>query len=196
MKFDFILNLEQQTLVEANLSVIDKVINLFISPDEDVCDLGRSDLYQEGALALCKAAVTYDGESPRFDTYATTVIRNHLYNCCKAANTRQRKLPSVTLDVDFSDEDRPPPYQEPFTPDGVDELIGRMDTASLLADCKRRYSGVARLGVEALELKVKGLSGADIARLYHTTPNNVGAWISRAAQKIRTDIGAQGKCER
>ena len=196
MKFDFILNLEQQTLVEANLSVIDKVINLFISPDEDVCDLGRSDLYQEGALALCKAAVTYDGESARFDTYATTVIRNHLYNCCKAANTRQRKLPSVTLDVDFSDEDRPPPYQEPFTPDGVDELIGRMDTASLLADCKRRYSGVARLGVEALELKVKGLSGADIARLYHTTPNNVGAWISRAAQKIRTDIGAQGKCER
>lgn len=193
MKFDFTLNLEQQALVEANLSVIDKVINLFINPDEDICDLGRSDLYQEGAIALCKAAATYDGEPARFDTYATTVIRNHLYNCCKAANTRQRKLPSVTLDVDFSDEDGPPPYREPFTPDGIDELIGRMDTTSLLADCKRRYSGVARLGVEALELKVKGLSGADIARMYHTTPNNVGAWISRAAQKIRKDISTKEK---
>lgn len=189
MKLDFTLNLEQQTLVEANLSVIDKVINLFISPDEDVCDLGRSDLYQEGALALCKAAATYDGESARFDTYATTVIRNHLYNCCKAANTRQRILPSVSLDAGDSDEDGQPKFLEPSTPDGVDELIGRLDAASLLADCKRRYSGVARLGVEALELKVKGLSGADIARMYHTTPNNVGAWISRAAQKIRKDIG-------
>ena len=73
-------------------------------------------------------------------------------------------------------------------PDGIDELLGRMDAADLLADCKRRYSGVARLGVEALELKVKGLSGADIARMYHTTPNNVGACISRAAKKIQKDF--------
>lgn len=72
VKLDFTLTREQQTLVEANLSVIDKTINLFINPDEDVCDLGRSDLYQEGAIALCKAAATYDGKSAQFDTYATT----------------------------------------------------------------------------------------------------------------------------
>lgn len=191
MKYDFVLTTEQQTLVESHLTVIDKAINLFINTDETVCGLGRSDLYQEGAVALCKAAATYDGKSAKFDTYAITVIRNHLYNCCKAVNTRQRVLPSVSLDVDDPDEDGPPPYREPFTPDGVDELIGRMDAANLLADCKRRYTGVARLGVEALELKVKGVSGADIARMYHTTPNNVGAWISRAAQKIRIDIAVQ-----
>lgn len=188
MKLDFTLTREQQALVEAKLSVIDKTINLFINPDEDVCDLGRSDLYQEGAIALCKAVATYDGKSAQFDTYATAVIRNHLYNRCKAVNTRQRILPSVSLDAGDPDEDGPPPYREPFTPDGVDELLGRIDTADLLADCKRRYTGVARLGVEALELKIKGLSGADIARMYHTTPNNVGAWISRATQKIRRDI--------
>lgn len=188
VKLDFTLTREQQALVEANLSVIDKAINLFINPDEDVCDLGRSDLYQEGAIALCKAAATYDGKSAQFDTYATTVIRNHLYNCCKAVNTRQRILPSVSLDAGDPDEDGPPKFLEPSTPDGVDELIGRLDATDLLADCKRRYTGVARLGVEALELKVKGLSGADIARMYHTTPNNVGAWISRATQKIRGDI--------
>lgn len=53
---------------------------------------------------------------------------------------------------------------------------------------KRTYSGVARLGVEALEWKVKGLSGADIAQLYGAKPNQVGAWISRATQKIRKDV--------
>ena len=46
---------------------------------------------------------------------------------------------------------------------------------------------VAKLGVEALELKIKGYSGADIARLYHTKPNHVGAWIARAAEKFRQD---------
>lgn len=191
MKCDFILTHEQQLLVEDNLSVIDKAINLFISPDETVYGLGRSDLYQEGAVALCRAAATYDGKSAKFDTYATTVIRNHLYNCCKSANTYQRKLPSVSLDIDHSDEDQPPPFVEPSVPDGIDELLGQMDTADLLADCKRRYSGVARLGVEALELKVKGLTGADIAHLYDARPNQVGAWIARAAQKIRKDLSAR-----
>ena len=190
MKLDFILTADQQALVEENLSLIDKTISLFIDPDERVCDLSRSDLYQEGAIALCKASATYDGKSAQFSTYATTVIRNHLYNCCKAANTRQRILPSVSLNAGSSDEDGPPRFLEPSTPDGVDELLGRMGAASLLADCKRRHTGVARLGVEALELKIKGLTGPEIARMYHTTPNNVGAWISRAAKRIRRDFAA------
>lgn len=188
MKFDFTLTPGQQAMAEANLKVIDKVISRYIHTDEGVCGLGWDDLYQEGAMALCKAAATYDGTSAQFSTYATTVIRNHLFNHCKAVNTRQRNLPAVSLDLDFPEEDSPPPYREPYTPDRVDELLGRLDAADLLADCKRRYTGVARLGVEALELKVKGLSGSDIARLYGAKPNQVGAWISRAAQKIRKDI--------
>lgn len=188
MKCDFTLTNEQRALVEGHLSVIGKTINLFIHPDETVEGLGYDDLYQEGAIALCKAAAAYDGKSAQFSTYATAVVRNHLYNCCKAANTRQKKLPVLPIDADSTDEDRPPPYTEPFTPDGVDELLSRMDAADFLVDCKQRYRGVARLGVEALQLKVKGLSGADIARLYGARPNQVGAWISRAAQKIRNDI--------
>ena len=53
---------------------------------------------------------------------------------------------------------------------------------------KRTYSGVARLGVEALELKIAGYSGTDIAKLYGAQPNQVGAWISRAAKKLKKDV--------
>ena len=53
---------------------------------------------------------------------------------------------------------------------------------------KRAYSGVAKLGVEALELKIAGYSGTDIAELYGVKPNHVGAWITRAAQKLKKDI--------
>ena len=55
---------------------------------------------------------------------------------------------------------------------------------------RRTYTGVAKLGVEALALKVKGYTGADIARMYHTKPNHVGAWISRAVEKLRNDEAA------
>jgi len=53
---------------------------------------------------------------------------------------------------------------------------------------KRTYSGVAKLGVEALELKIAGYSGTDTAKLYGVQPNHVGAWISRAAQKLKKDL--------
>ena len=188
MKFDFTLTPCQQALAEANLSVIDRVISRYIHVNEGICGLGRDDLYQEGAMALCKAAATYDGVSAQFGTYATTVIRNHLLNHCKSVNASQRNLPALSLDAGGSEDDRPPPCPEPSVPDEVDELLGRLDVADFLADCKRRYSGVARLGVEALEWKVKGLSGADIAQLYGAKPNQVGAWISRATQKIRKDV--------
>lgn len=192
MKCDFTLTRRQQAMVEDNLLVIEKVIARYINANEDVCGLGRDDLYQEGAIALCRAASTYDGTSAKFSTYATTVICNHLYNHCKAVNTGQRNLPSVSLDMDSLDDDRPPPFPEPSVPDTADALIGALDAAALLANCKRRYNGVARLGVEALELQIKGLSGADIARLYGAKPNQVGAWISRAAQKMRRDFASLG----
>lgn len=188
MKYDFTLTSEQQTLVEQNLSLVDKTIARYIHVNENICGLGFEDLCQEGRVALCQAAATYDGVSAQFNTYATTLIRNHLLDCCKAVSARLRNLPVIPLDAGPPEEDRPPGYPEPSVGDGVDTLIDQLDTDALLSDCKRRYSGVARLGVEALELKIKGYSGADIARLYHTKPNCVGAWISRAAQKIRKDM--------
>ena len=46
-------------------------------------------------------------------------------------------------------------------------------------------TGTARLGIEATEWKVKGLSGAEIAKMYGVKPNLVGAWISRAAGRLK-----------
>ena len=62
-----------------------------------------------------------------------------------------------------------------------------IETLDLLAWAEKKYQGVAKLGVKALELKLKGMSISDIAGLYHVPPPHVGAWISRAAQKLRKD---------
>lgn len=49
------------------------------------------------------------------------------------------------------------------------------------------YHGTARLGIEAMELRVRGYSCADIAKLYQKKPNYIGACISRAAEKPRRE---------
>lgn len=187
MKYDFILTSEQQALVEQNMELISRIISRHIRTNEGVCGLGYDDLSQEGALALCRAAATYNGISAQFRTYAVAVIRNHLLDCCKAVNTQQKHLCSLPVGSGFADDEHPPSIPEPSVEDKTDSLIDQIDTAALLARCKKEYSGVAQLGIEALELKIRGYSGADIARLYHTEPNHVGAWISRAKAKLKKD---------
>ena len=67
----------------------------------------------------------------------------------------------------------------------LDKLLEEQDICMLLQNCKRQYTGTARLGIEAIEWKVKGLSGAEIAKMYGVKPNLVGAWISRAAGRLK-----------
>lgn len=69
--------------------------------------------------------------------------------------------------------------------DTLDRLLEEQDICMLLQNCKRQYAGTARLGIEAIEWKVKGLSGAEIAKMYGVKPNLVGAWISRAAGRLK-----------
>lgn len=185
MKYDFILTSEQQVLVEQHMDLVGWVISRHIRTNEGVYGLGRDDLSQEGALALCRAAATYNGTSAQFSTYAAAVIRNHLLDCCKAANTQQKHLCSLPVGSGFADDEHPPSIPEPSVEDKTDSLIDQIDMTALLAHYKREYSGVAQLGIEALELKIRGYSGADIARLYHTEPNHVGAWLSRAKAKLK-----------
>ena len=52
---------------------------------------------------------------------------------------------------------------------------------------RQDYDGVARLGIEALALKLQGMRVTDIAELYQVPPSHVGAWISRSVAKLRSD---------
>lgn len=194
MKYDFILTDQQQDIVEQHLGLVHKTIRRCIKTNEGVCGLGYDDLYQEGSIALCWAAATYDGVSAQFNTYAAALIRNHLLDQCKAVSVRQKHSCDLPIRSDCSDDEYAHSVPEPSVADKTDDLIGQLDTSALLAYCKNKYTGIARLGVEALELKVNGFSGADIARMYHTEPNHVGAWISRAKQKMKADAVFRAFC--
>jgi len=50
----------RRALVEANLSAVHWTIRGGIDVSETVCGMGCEALYQEGCLALCRAAAAYD----------------------------------------------------------------------------------------------------------------------------------------
>ena len=95
-----VLTAEQQLLVENSLEFVHWTIANLIPKSN--CRMEYDDLFQEGCVALCHAAASYHGGTS-FKTYAITVIRNHLIDCCRYAQimrtfpmwTQVRYLPSV-----------------------------------------------------------------------------------------------------
>lgn len=182
MKHDFILTSEQKSLVEGNVGVVDRVIRLAIQPNEYVCDLSRVDLYQEGCLALCWAAATFRPERCQFATYAFPVIRNHLYDYCRVIQSGRRHIPTVSRECLAA--------TSPVETDWEEKAERRLTEAALLEllpRFKRKYCGTARLGIEALEWKVRGYTAEEIAQRFRVNPNYIRACISRSLQKLRRE---------
>ena len=187
MKFNQTLTLEQQGMVEQNTALIHWIIRKYIDVNENVCGLGYDDLYQEGALALCHAAATYLPGRTQFVNYAVTVTLNHLTDYCRRITLQLRNSPTCSLDSSPRDGKLHIFKESKITKDETERWISKIFLSQLLEHGNRQYRGVAKLGIEAMELKIKGYSGVDIAHLYHTKPTYVGAWISRASKKLRQD---------
>jgi len=179
------LTVKQQIMVEETMQLVHWIIHRCININEGICGMGYDDLYQEGCEALCHAAVSYDaGVKVKFSTYAGAVIRNHLLGYCQALQAKCRNAPMISLD-DRSEDGIAREYLISY--DDTDRQTDKLCLTQLLEHGRNTYSGAARLGIEAMELKVKGYTGTDIARLYGVKPNLVGAWISRAKEKLKKD---------
>ena len=182
MSMEFTLNDLQRRRVEDHLALVEQVLRHSIKTNETVDGMGHDDLYQEGCIALCRAAVSYREEMGAFPAYARTVIRNYLLDRCREIQSARKNLPLLSLDA-FAEMGAP----EPVSPFHTEDLISDVSSDALLSHFRNRYHGTARLGIEAMELRVRGYSCADIAKLYQKKPNYIGACISRAAEKLRRE---------
>lgn len=191
MKFENPLTPAQSALVENSLNIAQWTVRNYFTTADTVSGLSCEDLLQEAYLALCGAAMTYRGGKVQFKTYAITVIRNHLTDYCRRIYHRNRTLPTLSLDAPPCDADGVPTGAETVDVDAdfEERCLSQIWLKEFFAQRKANYSGCTKLGIEALELKVMdGYGVTDIARLYHTKPNLVGAWISRATRKLREEM--------
>ena len=178
------LNTAQQRLVEQNLDVVHKTIYREIAVNENIVGFEYDDLFQEGCIWLCKAAVSYDVEKGiPFGSFARRVVSNGLKTYCRLVGNKQKRL--VTIPI-HSDPEFPGLAMDQFPgTENWEDIFSMIDVLLLLETLKHQYRGTTRLGIEAIGWKVKGYTGSQIARMYGVTPNFVGAWISRAVRKLK-----------
>lgn len=182
MKKKIHMTAEQKNLVEANLSIVYWIIRQDISVNETVYGFEYDDLYQEGCLWLCHAAITYDAGRAKFSTYAKKVVRNGLLSYCRKMYAEQKYF--IRLSPDDNGE-LLNAYPARHQTDTFALRADTMETLELISSAAKDFSGVSKLGTEALALKARGYTTSEIAALCHAPPSHVGAWISRAAQKLR-----------
>lgn len=85
------LTQEQRELVEKNLTVIDCVIRSCVHANNNICGMEYDDLYQIGAIGLCKAASRYKQcKQAAFSTYVFHVVKNTIIDYLRGLNTRLR----------------------------------------------------------------------------------------------------------
>uniref|UniRef100_UPI0025A56372 sigma-70 family RNA polymerase sigma factor n=1 Tax=Faecalibaculum rodentium TaxID=1702221 RepID=UPI0025A56372 len=128
--------------------------------------------------------VSYDPALSKFSTYARKVVRNGLTSYCRSQCSKERRFTRLGI-VEHGEL-----TAEGLTLQQADDFetqISMLETTQLLESRARDYRGVARLGIKALELKIRGMSITEIAELYHVPPSHVGAWITRSKQKLRKD---------
>lgn len=177
---NFYLNDEQRKLVSENINVVDMVICKYIHINKNICGMEYDDIFQVGAIGLCKAAANYKKcSSAKFKTYAFQVIRNTIIDHLKSITCKQNAQNQYLSEANLHIES-----QKNRTPD--EEYSGKI-VLQALQQSKERYSGSALRGIEAIELKARGYSGADIARRYNVKSNYITACISRAKKYLRKD---------
>ena len=134
---------------------------------------------------LCMDALTYDPDGgASFPTYAQRVVENGLRTYCRLQHSKeQRSFPVSEIFDTEADNHR-------AMASGIrslQEQLAEVDALSLLESAKQQYNGVARLGIEAMQLKFIGLSNTDIAAYYGIKANYLGAAVHRAAERLRNN---------
>ena len=69
----------------------------------------------------------------------------------------------------------------------INDNIFSEELMSIVQTAKKTHKGAVLKGIEAIELRIKGYSGAEIARMYGVKNNNVTSWISKAAAVIKAE---------
>jgi len=98
-----------------------------------------------------------------------------LLRYCKKNN---RKIKTVDLPMGQAIEEIVVDSEE------ITEEIFNSENLKSIKKIKNEYSGVVLKGIEAIELKMQGYAGSDIAKLFDVKPNYISAWISKAKHAL------------
>lgn len=177
----------ERKLTEDHLSIVAKVIQTltcgcrYVSYDE------RQDLLQIGNLALCKAAMNYDGNRP-FETYAKVVIRNAIYDYWRSL--QKERTYTCSMDA-IADNETDTSYQQLLADTSSLQNWEQEDNLRSIYEYLQTLQNVncttIKKGIQALLLQQNGYTSQEISKHYGVPASHVRAWKSKARKYLQQD---------
>lgn len=177
----------ERKLTEDHLSIVAKVIQTltcgcrYVSYDE------RQDLLQIGNLALCKAAMNYDGNRP-FETYAKVVIRNAIYDYWRSL--QKERTYTCSMDA-IADNETDTSYQQLLADtsslQNLDQEHNLRSIYEYLQTLQNVNCTTIKKGIQALLLQQNGYTSQEISKHYGVPASYVRAWKSKARKYLQQD---------
>lgn len=177
----------ERKLTEDHLSIVAKVIQTltcgcrYVSYDE------RQDLLQIGNLALCKAAMNYDGKRP-FETYAKVVIRNAIYDYWRSL--QKERTYTCSMDA-IADNETDTSYQQLLADTSSLQNWEQEHNLRSIYEYLQTLQNVncttIKKGIQALLLQQNGYTSQEISKHYGVPASHVRAWKSKARKYLQQD---------
>jgi len=177
----------ERKLTEDHLSIVAKVIQTltcgcrYVSYDE------RQDLLQIGNLALCKAAMNYDGNRP-FETYAKVVIRNAIYDYWRSL--QKERTYTCSMDA-IADSETDTSYQQLLADTSSLQNWEQEHNLRSIYEYLQTLQNVncttIKKGIQALLLQQNGYTSQEISKHYGVPASHVRAWKSKARKYLQQD---------
>lgn len=177
----------ERKLTEDHLSIVAKVIQTltcgcrYVSYDE------RQDLLQIGNLALCKAAMNYDGNRP-FETYAKVVIRNAIYDYWRSL--QKERTYTCSMDA-IADNETDTSYQQLLADTSSLQNWEQEHNLRSIYEYLQTLQNVncttIKKGIQALLLQQNGYTSQEISKHYGVPASHVRAWKSNARKYLQQD---------
>lgn len=177
----------ERKLTEDHLSIVAKVIQTltcgcrYVSYDE------RQDLLQIGNLALCKAAMNYDGNRP-FETYAKVVIRNAIYDYWRSL--QKERTYTCSMDA-IANNETDTSYQQLLADTSSLQNLEQEHNLRSIYEYLQTLQNVncttIKKGIQALLLQQNGYTSQEISKHYGVPASHVRAWKSKARKYLQQD---------
>ena len=177
----------ERKLTEDHLPIVAKVIQTlncscrYVSYDE------RQDLLQIGNLALCKAAMNYDGSRP-FETYAKVVIRNAIYDYWRSL--QKERTYTCSMDA-IADNETDTSYQQLLADTSSLQNLEQEHNLRSIYEYLQTLQNVncttIKKGIQALLLQQNGYTSQEISKHYGVPASHVRAWKSKARKYLQQD---------
>lgn len=180
----------ERKLIENNMCVVDCVVKEMMKkyciPKEEY-----EDYRQTGFLILCSKVHKYDG-STKFKTFADKILKNAFIDMHRTNHKIETKsLDAKLCDNDENDEELIDLIPAPNNTEN--EIIAKV-TTDMIKEHFNRIKGKCTAkttvrGFEALELKMQGYSGQEIAEMFNVPANSLRSWMSKAKKLLVDDNG-------